>query len=118
MCFVPRVLAVNERWTRLNLIIAHSTEPHLWIQDINQSPFDLGFPVELDNFNGAQVSELSSSRRKRSTAKTAPLNILCESKSSRPKVKSSIKMSLANHDRLFKPAPVAPLRANRQRRNG
>jgi hypothetical protein len=51
--------AVNERWTRLNLIIAHSTEPHLWIQDINQSPFNVGFPIRLDNFNEAQVSELN-----------------------------------------------------------
>jgi hypothetical protein len=115
---VTQVLAVNERWTRLNLIIANSTEPHLRIQDINQSPFNLGFPIKLDDFNEAQVSELSSSRRKLSTAKTAPLNILCESKSSRPKVRSSIKMSLAHHDRLFKPAPVAPLTANRRSRNG
>jgi hypothetical protein len=51
--------AINERWTRLNLIIAHSTEPHLWIQDINQSPFNVGFPIELKNFNEAQVSDLN-----------------------------------------------------------
>jgi hypothetical protein len=41
------------------LIIAHSTEPHLWIQDINQSPFNVGFPIRLDNFNESQVSELN-----------------------------------------------------------
>ena len=51
--------AVNERWARLNLIIAHSTEPHLWIQDINQSPFNVGFPIRLDDFDEAQVSELN-----------------------------------------------------------
>src|SRR5262249_1135661 len=51
--------AVNVRWARLNLIIAHSTEPHLWIQDINQSPFNVGFPVRVDNFNQAPVFELN-----------------------------------------------------------
>lgn len=51
--------AINERWPRLNLIIAHSTEPSLWIQDINQSPFNVGFPIRLNNFNEAQVSWLN-----------------------------------------------------------
>jgi hypothetical protein len=51
--------ATNENWTRLNLIIAHSTEPYLWIQDINQSPFNVGFPLRLDDFNQAQVATLN-----------------------------------------------------------
>ena len=44
---------------RLNLIVAHSTEPHLWIQDINQSPFNVGFPIRLDDFDKAHVTELN-----------------------------------------------------------
>jgi hypothetical protein len=51
--------AVNERWTRLNIIIAHSTEPNLWIQDINQSPFNVGFPIRLEDFNDDQVTALN-----------------------------------------------------------
>lgn len=51
--------ATNENWTRLNLIVAHSTEPHLWIQDINQSPFNVGFPIRMDDFDEAQVTELN-----------------------------------------------------------
>lgn len=51
--------ATNQNWTRLNLIIAHSTEPYLWIQDINQSPFNVGFPIRLDDFNEAEVVELN-----------------------------------------------------------
>ncbi|MGH9754902.1 MAG: AAA-like domain-containing protein [Blastocatellia bacterium] len=51
--------ATNENWTRLNLIVAHSTEPYLWIQDINQSPFNVGFPIRLDDFDEAQVTELN-----------------------------------------------------------
>ncbi|MGH9939282.1 MAG: AAA-like domain-containing protein, partial [Blastocatellia bacterium] len=51
--------ATNENWTRLSLIVAHSTEPHLWIQDINQSPFNVGFPIRLDDFDEAQVTELN-----------------------------------------------------------
>jgi hypothetical protein len=51
--------AFDERWMRLSLVIAHSTEPHLWIQDINQSPFNVGFPIRLDDFDDGQVSELN-----------------------------------------------------------
>jgi hypothetical protein len=51
--------AINERWARLHLVIAHSTEPFLWIQDINQSPFNVGFPIRLEDFDETQIAELN-----------------------------------------------------------
>jgi hypothetical protein len=46
-------------WDRLNLFIAHSTEPALWIQDITQSPFNIGERVRLRDFNSVEVAELN-----------------------------------------------------------
>jgi hypothetical protein len=46
-------------WNRLNLVIAHSTEPFLWIQNIHQSPFNVGNAIRLDDFDFNQVSELN-----------------------------------------------------------
>ena len=51
--------ATEESWNRLNLVIAHSTEPYLWIQNIHQSPFNVGNAIRLDDFDFAQVSELN-----------------------------------------------------------
>ncbi|MGD2084613.1 MAG: AAA-like domain-containing protein [Candidatus Aminicenantes bacterium] len=52
--------AAEECWNNLNLVIAHSTEPYLWIQDINQSPFNVGFRIELQDFDFQQVKELNA----------------------------------------------------------
>ena len=52
--------ATKEIWNNFNLMIAHSTEPNLWIQDIHQSPFNVGYRIRLDEFNADQVSELNA----------------------------------------------------------
>ncbi len=52
--------AEQECWNNLNLVIAHSTEPYLWIQDINQSPFNVGTRIELADFDIRQVKELNT----------------------------------------------------------
>ena len=44
-------------WGKLRLIIVHSQEPYAQ-RDINQSPFNVGFPVELSEFTREQVREL------------------------------------------------------------
>lgn len=56
--------AAEECWNNLNLVIAHSTEPYLWIQDINQSPFNVGFRIELEDFDFQQVKELNAKHGK------------------------------------------------------
>jgi AAA-like domain/TIR domain len=52
--------ALHSRWDRLSIVLAHSTDPTLWIQDINQSPFNIGEHLELEDFNVAEVAELAS----------------------------------------------------------
>jgi hypothetical protein len=46
-------------WTRLNLALVTSTEPYQFIADLNQSPFNVGQVVELEDFTLEQVFELS-----------------------------------------------------------
>lgn len=51
--------ATNECWQRLNIVIGHSTSPALWIQDLNQSPFNVGLALRLDDLDVAQLSALA-----------------------------------------------------------
>ena len=47
-----------ERWQKLRLVLAVSTEVFIPL-DINQSPFNVGLPIELPEFNLEQVQELA-----------------------------------------------------------
>ncbi|MGI0492257.1 AAA-like domain-containing protein [Alkalinema pantanalense CENA528] len=44
-------------WGLLRLMIVYSQEPYLQ-KDINQSPFNVGLPIELGEFTAAQVQQL------------------------------------------------------------
>jgi hypothetical protein len=46
-------------WQMLTLAIAYATEAHLFITDINQSPFNVGTRIVLEDFTFDQVSELN-----------------------------------------------------------
>lgn len=46
-------------WGRLTLVIASSTEPHLYVKNLNQSPFNVGKRIRLADFSIEQVSELN-----------------------------------------------------------
>jgi class 3 adenylate cyclase len=46
-------------WDKLTVVIAYATEAHLFIQDLNQSPFNVGRPLELDDFNLQQMVDLN-----------------------------------------------------------
>lgn len=48
-----------DTWNRLNIVIAHSTEPSMWIQDIHQSPFNVGDRIRLREFTVAQIADLN-----------------------------------------------------------
>lgn len=52
--------AIDEKWNRLNIVFAHSTEPALWIKDINQSPFNVGECLRLENFTLDQIADLNT----------------------------------------------------------
>ena len=49
--------ATIEVWEQLRLIVAHSTEDYGPL-DINQSPFNVGLPIELTEFTPEQVLDL------------------------------------------------------------
>jgi hypothetical protein len=46
-------------WERLTMAIAYATEAHLFITDVNQSPFNVGTRLTLQDFSLQQVSELN-----------------------------------------------------------
>lgn len=50
---------VHGHWKKLRLVIAHATEPTLWIEDINQSPFNVGLSLTLQDFDLDQIAELN-----------------------------------------------------------
>ena len=46
-------------WWRLTLAIAYATEAHLFITDLNQSPFNVGTRLTLEDFTFDQVADLN-----------------------------------------------------------
>ncbi len=50
--------ASHYQWENLNIVLVISTEPYLLIDDINQSPFNVGLDLDLPDFTDAQVLEL------------------------------------------------------------
>ncbi len=51
--------ASREEWEKLNLVLVISTEPYLLIDDIHQSPFNVGLHLDLTDFEENQVRELN-----------------------------------------------------------
>jgi hypothetical protein len=47
-------------WRRLTLAIAYATEAHLFITDLNQSPFNVGTRLQLEDFSFELVAELNN----------------------------------------------------------
>lgn len=51
--------AIDPLWTRLNLAMVIATEPYLLISNPNQSPFNVGVKINLEDFNREQVWDLN-----------------------------------------------------------
>ena len=49
----------NPRWEQFTLLMAISTEPYLLIDDMQQSPFNVGLMLYLDDFDEEQVRTLN-----------------------------------------------------------
>ncbi|NEO78098.1 MAG: hypothetical protein F6J99_18425 [Moorea sp. SIO4G3] len=64
----------EEQWEKLNLVLAYSTEAFLFIQDLNQSPFNVGISIELGDLSRSQVEEMN--RKHNSIARSGELNSL------------------------------------------
>jgi DNA-binding Xre family transcriptional regulator len=45
-------------WQKLRLLVVHSTEIYVPLQ-LNQSPFNVGLPIQLTNFTGDEVQQLA-----------------------------------------------------------
>ena len=54
-----RALDPHGPWRRFTLAIAYATEAHLFITDLNQSPFNVGTRLALGDFTFEQVAELN-----------------------------------------------------------
>ncbi len=55
-----RALDPTGPWSRFTLAIAYATEAHLFITDINQSPFNVGTRLMLEDFNLEQLKQLNA----------------------------------------------------------
>ena len=52
--------ATDENWDNISLVIAHSTEPTLWIENIiEQSPFNVGYKINMVYFTADEVMQLN-----------------------------------------------------------
>jgi DNA-binding winged helix-turn-helix (wHTH) protein len=54
-----RALDPRGPWNHLTLAIAYATEAHLFITDLNQSPFNVGTRLTLEDFTIGQVMDLN-----------------------------------------------------------
>ncbi len=54
-----RALDPGGPWSRLTLAMAYATEAHLFITDVNQSPFNVGTRLALSDFTVEQVRDLN-----------------------------------------------------------
>ncbi|MCA9961939.1 MAG: AAA-like domain-containing protein [Anaerolineales bacterium] len=51
--------AMSPEWEKFNIALVISTEPYLLIDDINQSPFNVGLKLDLSDFDYTQFSRLN-----------------------------------------------------------
>lgn len=63
-----RALDPTGPWSALTIAIAYATEAHLFITDLNQSPFNVGTRLLVEDFTPLQVAELN--RRYQNPIKT------------------------------------------------
>jgi DNA-binding SARP family transcriptional activator len=54
-----RALDPDGPWLRLTLAMAYATEAHLFLADLNQSPFNVGTRLELEDFTLEELAELN-----------------------------------------------------------
>ena len=54
-----RALDPSAPWSRLSVAITYATEAHLFISDLNQSPFNVGTRLSLEDFTLEQTGELN-----------------------------------------------------------
>src|SRR5581483_1370444 len=51
--------AIKPAWKQLDLVLVTSTEPYQLIENLNQSPFNVGEVIEISDFSPEQVADLN-----------------------------------------------------------
>ncbi|MCA9944323.1 MAG: AAA-like domain-containing protein [Anaerolineales bacterium] len=51
--------AISPEWEKFNIALVISTEPYLLIEDVNQSPFNVGLKLDLADFDLVQFNRLN-----------------------------------------------------------
>ena len=51
--------AEDDLWKRFNLVVVHSTNATLWIQEVRNSPFNVGHRLRLRGFDAEHATELN-----------------------------------------------------------
>lgn len=54
-----RAVPTAKAWKKLDLVLVTSTEPKLFIENLHQSPFNVGEQIELSELSVAEVAELN-----------------------------------------------------------
>ncbi len=55
-----RALDPTGPWSKLTLVLSYATEAHLFITDLNQSPFNVGLKVAVRDFTRSEVETLAA----------------------------------------------------------
>lgn len=55
-----RALQPHGPWSKLTVLVSYATEAHLLIPGLNQSPFNVGTAITLDDFTAVQVYDLNT----------------------------------------------------------
>ncbi len=56
--------ATDEAWENLHLVLGHATDPALWIENLNESPFNVGDRLRLGDFTRGSGGGLERPPRK------------------------------------------------------
>jgi hypothetical protein len=59
-----RALDPDGPWKKLSLLLSYATEAHLFITDLNQSPFNVGTRLGLTDFSDQETRQLQARHRK------------------------------------------------------
>jgi hypothetical protein len=52
--------AMEANWDNLHLVLGHATDPALWIENLNESPFNVGERLRLGDFTPDEVADLNT----------------------------------------------------------
>jgi DNA-binding SARP family transcriptional activator len=55
-----RAFEPTSEWGQLKLVLAHALEPHLFLRDLNQSPFNVGTRIALRPFTTEEVARFAA----------------------------------------------------------